>query len=192
MENPGRAADDELFSQWEEVPDNIVYDNGFKIQWEDFIRHVVADTPWKHDLMEGAKGVQLAEARPAELGGAALGRRAGAAEYFSRSMIGEQATLMATISLPTAARRLEPYTTSEPIVFSLRPAETRKFNCIAFAAAHIVADPLADNDPWLDTAIDWERTIAFATICGTSGLVSPRRWTRRSAAWGSTGPAPRS
>jgi predicted dehydrogenase len=43
------------------VPDNQVFENGFKLQWEDFIRHVVADTPWKFDLLEGAKGVQLAE-----------------------------------------------------------------------------------------------------------------------------------
>ncbi|WP_206243444.1 Gfo/Idh/MocA family protein [Novosphingobium terrae] len=48
-------------TQWEEVPDNATYDNGFKLQWEDFIRHVVADTPWKFDLLESAKGVQLAE-----------------------------------------------------------------------------------------------------------------------------------
>jgi len=47
--------------QWEDVPDNQAYDNGFKVQWEDFIRHVVAGTPWRFDLMEGAKGVQLAE-----------------------------------------------------------------------------------------------------------------------------------
>ena len=48
-------------SQWSEVPDNQVYENGFKAQWEDFIRHVVAGTPWRFDLMEGVKGVQLAE-----------------------------------------------------------------------------------------------------------------------------------
>ncbi|MGN6771567.1 MAG: Gfo/Idh/MocA family protein [Rhizobiaceae bacterium] len=48
-------------NQWEDVPDNQVYDNGFKTQWEEFIRHVVAGTPWTRDLMEGAKGVQLAE-----------------------------------------------------------------------------------------------------------------------------------
>ncbi len=47
--------------QWQEVPDNQVYENGFKLQWEDFIRHVVEDKPWKFDLLEGAKGVQLAE-----------------------------------------------------------------------------------------------------------------------------------
>jgi predicted dehydrogenase len=48
-------------SQWEDVPDNQAYENGFKVQWEEFIRHVVAGTPWTRDLMEGAKGVQLAE-----------------------------------------------------------------------------------------------------------------------------------
>ena len=35
------------------------------------------------------------------------------------------------------------------------------FNRIAYAAAHVVADPLAEHDPWLDTAVDWERTLAF-------------------------------
>ena len=47
--------------QWQEVPDTMVYDNGFKLQWEHFIRHVYEAAPWKHDLMEGVKGVQLAE-----------------------------------------------------------------------------------------------------------------------------------
>jgi predicted dehydrogenase len=47
--------------QWEEVPDTQTYENGFKLQWEDFIRHVVENKPWRFDLLEGAKGVQLAE-----------------------------------------------------------------------------------------------------------------------------------
>ncbi len=47
--------------QWEEVPDTMVYDNGFKIQWEDFIRHVAEGAPWKYDLSEGVKGLQLVE-----------------------------------------------------------------------------------------------------------------------------------
>ena len=59
--NPDVPQTMNFFDQWEEVPENLTYDNGFKIQWEDFIRHVVAGTPWKHDLVEGAKGVQLAE-----------------------------------------------------------------------------------------------------------------------------------
>jgi predicted dehydrogenase len=50
-----------FIEQWDAVPDTEVFGNGFRLQWEDFIRHVVADTPWNHDLLEGAKGVQLAE-----------------------------------------------------------------------------------------------------------------------------------
>ncbi|EYC51304.1 oxidoreductase [Hylemonella gracilis str. Niagara R] len=48
--------------QWQDVPDTQVYDNGFKIQWEHFIRHVVEDAPYAWTLPEGAKGVQLVEA----------------------------------------------------------------------------------------------------------------------------------
>jgi predicted dehydrogenase len=59
--NPDEPQKIDFYDSWDKVPDNASYDNGFKIQWEDFIRHVVAGTPWKHDLMEGAKGVQLAE-----------------------------------------------------------------------------------------------------------------------------------
>jgi predicted dehydrogenase len=59
--NPDEPQTMNFPAQWTEVPDNIAYDNGFKIQWENFIRHVVEDAPWKHDLMEGARGVQLAE-----------------------------------------------------------------------------------------------------------------------------------
>ena len=59
--NPDEPQTMKFEEQWEEVPDNQVYENAFKIQWEEFIRHVVADTPWRFDLLEGAKGVQLAE-----------------------------------------------------------------------------------------------------------------------------------
>lgn len=50
-----------FYDGWQQVPNNIVYDNAFKIQWEDFICHVALDTDWKYTLWEGAKGVQLAE-----------------------------------------------------------------------------------------------------------------------------------
>jgi predicted dehydrogenase len=43
------------------VPEYTVFDNGFKTQWEAFIRHVVEDAPFKWNLLEGAKGVQLVE-----------------------------------------------------------------------------------------------------------------------------------
>lgn len=46
---------------WDDVPDNMQFDNGFKVQWEMFLRHVVEDAPFPHDFVEGARGVQLAE-----------------------------------------------------------------------------------------------------------------------------------
>jgi predicted dehydrogenase len=51
-----------FFDSWQPVPDTQVFDNGFKLQWEAFIRHVCEDAPYKWDLLEGAKGVQLVEA----------------------------------------------------------------------------------------------------------------------------------
>ena len=48
--------------QWQEVPDAQVYENGFKIQWEHFIRHIAENEPYRCTLVEGAKGVQLVEA----------------------------------------------------------------------------------------------------------------------------------
>ena len=59
--NPDQPQTMQFDQQWEEVPDTQVYENGFKLQWEDFIRHVIEDKPWRFDLLEGAKGVQLAE-----------------------------------------------------------------------------------------------------------------------------------
>ncbi len=41
------------------------------------------------------------------------------------------------------------------------PAHSGNWNRIAYAAAHIVADPMADNNPWLDVAIDWDATLAY-------------------------------
>ena len=47
---------------------------------------------------------------------------------------------------------------------------TPKLNRVAFAAAHVVADPLADNNPWLDAAVDWDKTIAFREYLWDLGL----------------------
>lgn len=47
---------------WQQVPDNEVFDNGFKVQWEQFVRHVVEDAPHPYDFLAGARGLQLAEA----------------------------------------------------------------------------------------------------------------------------------
>jgi predicted dehydrogenase len=47
-------------AQWAEVPDHQLFDNGFKVQWELFLKHVAAGTPFPWDLTGGARGVQLA------------------------------------------------------------------------------------------------------------------------------------
>ncbi|ASO20253.1 putative dehydrogenase [Actinoalloteichus hoggarensis] len=59
--NPDIPATEDFRSQWQEVPDNAEMDNGFKAQWELFLRHVVDDEPFRWDLLAGARGVQLAE-----------------------------------------------------------------------------------------------------------------------------------
>ncbi|MGR3661800.1 MAG: Gfo/Idh/MocA family protein [Paracoccaceae bacterium] len=60
--NPDEPQKLDFYEGWDEVPDNTVFDNGFKVQWEQFLRHVVEDGEWNYSLLEGAKGVQLAEA----------------------------------------------------------------------------------------------------------------------------------
>ncbi|MBY0098388.1 Gfo/Idh/MocA family protein [Mesobacillus maritimus] len=56
IENPFNFSE-----QWQTVPDNQNFDNGFKVQWELFLKHVVTDEPFIWNLLEGAKGTQLAE-----------------------------------------------------------------------------------------------------------------------------------
>ncbi|MGN6489609.1 MAG: dihydrodipicolinate synthase family protein [Devosia sp.] len=67
---------------------------------------------------------------------------------------------MPEIALPTAARTLETdRLTGTPIPFARHAAAD--FPRVAYAAAHVVADPLASNDPWLTPAIDWDTTLKF-------------------------------
>jgi predicted dehydrogenase len=59
--NPDVKQPIDFYDTWQPVPDNQAYDNGFKVQWEMFIRHVVENAPYRYTLAEGAKGVQLVE-----------------------------------------------------------------------------------------------------------------------------------
>ncbi|MBL8359182.1 MAG: dihydrodipicolinate synthase family protein [Rubrivivax sp.] len=74
-----------------------------------------------------------------------------------------------TITLPTAAGTLAPYTlrASAPIVPA---APGTAFNRIAYSAAHVVADPRAAIDPWLQCAVDWDATIAYRVRLWRMGL----------------------
>jgi len=74
---------------------------------------------------------------------------------------------MATLNLPRPDGGLEAYATGTPGNFAVaKPPYPR----IAFAAAHVVADPLAEQDPWLDVKLDWDRTIAFRRHLWSLGL----------------------
>ena len=59
--NPDIPQPIDFYADWEEVPGDG-YDNAFKAQWELFLRHVAGEAPFRWGLLEGAKGVQLAEA----------------------------------------------------------------------------------------------------------------------------------
>jgi len=59
--NPDIDSPINFLGGWSEAPDQEEYDNAFKAQWELFLKHVVLDTPFPWTLLEGAKGVQLAE-----------------------------------------------------------------------------------------------------------------------------------
>jgi predicted dehydrogenase len=58
--NPDIPQPIDFFAGWREVPDEN-YDNAFKVQWELFLRHVAGEGKFRWGLLEGAKGVQLAE-----------------------------------------------------------------------------------------------------------------------------------
>jgi predicted dehydrogenase len=60
--NPDVPQPIQFFDGWLKLPDQREYDNAFKVQWELFLRHVACDEPFPWSLLEGAKGVQLAEA----------------------------------------------------------------------------------------------------------------------------------
>lgn len=59
--NPDVEQPIRFFDSWEEVGAGEVYDNAFKVQWELFLKHVAGDGPFPWNLMEGARGIQLAE-----------------------------------------------------------------------------------------------------------------------------------
>ncbi len=59
--NPDIPSTMNYFDQWQKVPEQMAFDNAFKRQWELFLLHVVKGDPFRWDLLEAAKGVQLAE-----------------------------------------------------------------------------------------------------------------------------------
>ena len=60
--NPDIPQPVDFYADWHKMPEQQTFENAFRIQWELFLRHVVLDEPFRWTLLEGAKGVQLAEA----------------------------------------------------------------------------------------------------------------------------------
>ncbi|HEY6025679.1 MAG TPA: DUF993 family protein, partial [Pseudolabrys sp.] len=84
---------------------------------------------------------------------------------------------MPVVNLPTRGGGTEAYRLKGPQDWNGHgranggnAAAQPKFDRIALAAAHIVADPLADTDPWLKAAIDWDATIAYRRTLWGLGL----------------------
>ncbi|MGE0725845.1 MAG: DUF993 family protein, partial [Alphaproteobacteria bacterium] len=75
---------------------------------------------------------------------------------------------MPTLDLPTADGRIARYSTGAPRNFPDR--SNVSFNRVALAAAHVVADPRGEHDPWVDVAVDWDRTLAFRSRLFDLGL----------------------
>ncbi len=73
-----------------------------------------------------------------------------------------------SLTLPNASGKLEAYTLRGKA--PAKPAKGVKFNRIAYSAAHVVADPLAAIDPWLQCAVDWDATIAYRQHLWSLGL----------------------
>ena len=74
-----------------------------------------------------------------------------------------------TLNLPTRDGRLQAYALRDAAPLATAPAGTA-FNRIAYSAAHVVADPRAAIDPWLQCAIDWDATIAYRRRLWSLGL----------------------
>ena len=74
---------------------------------------------------------------------------------------------MPSLMLPAAGRTLAAYAMSAPRSFAV---PTRPFPRVAYSAAHVVADPLADTDPWQRAAVDWDATLAYRRHLWSLGL----------------------
>ncbi len=74
-----------------------------------------------------------------------------------------------TLTLPDLLGQLQPYTlrTTTPLILTGKPPA---FNRIAYSAAHVVANPRANIDPWLQCAIDWDATLAYRQHLWSLGL----------------------
>ena len=157
--NPDIANPFQFREHWQDVPDNQVFDNGFKVQWEMFLRHVAEDAPFPHDFLEGARGVQLAELGLKSWRRAPLDRCAGAGSCDCGQLV------------KLVRRRWIALSTTRPLVEPLAPPRAGGFETrVAFAAAHVVVDPLRTAEPLTHPVIDWDATLAYREYLWSLGF----------------------
>ena len=75
-----------------------------------------------------------------------------------------------TLTLPDLSGKLQPYALQGNPLVSPPSGQRSAFNRIVYSAAHVVADPLAAIDPWLQCAVDWDATIAYRQHLWSLGL----------------------
>ena len=165
-------------ADWIEVPDNDVFENGFKTQWEQFLRHVVEDAPHEFDFLAGARGVQLAEAG---LESSRTGARVDLPELAAARARrdGRAMTVVATIDAAgrgRAGRRCPtrpPSAARPPRCAAASPTPPRT-SCRGSAPRTSPAHPPTSTGtpPW-----------PSATTSGRGASASPTPWTPRSATW---------
>ncbi len=124
-------------AMWTDVPDNMDFDNGFKAQWELFLRDAALGRPFRWDLFAGARGVQLAELA---MRSSAEGRRVEVTAGDTR--------MSARITLPGRAAPLE--VAAPGWAAGYPPPTSRR----VYAAAHVASIDGGD-------LIDWEATLRF-------------------------------
>ena len=224
--NPDVKQPIDFYAGWQPVPETQAFDNGFKLQWEAFIRHVVRGRALQVGPDRRRQGRAARRVRAAELEGAPLGRRAGAEGLIchpgSRCFVprssrqelgtaGSSGDLRSRYLAPTWEDERQRAThMNAPILSSLKinlPTDAGQARDLrAVRAARLSRQGQGRLQPRRllgrarggrcarrQRSLDRLRArlgqdaSPTASTSGTSASASPRRWTRPSAAWGSTG-----
>ena len=165
-------------TDWLEVPDNDEFDNGFKLQWEQFIRHVVEDAPHEFDFLAGARGVRLAEAG---LASSRTGARVELPELAMPDAVGSAPAQAADTTdgverglcddhrhFARRSRTTARWELAEAPALT-RPSTPLRLR-VAYAAAHVIPRVGAENVPGAPADIDWDATLAFRHHIWSWGL----------------------
>ena len=184
--NPDEKRLHDFYADWQKLPENATYDNGFKEQWEMFIRHVCEDAPYKYHAAGRRQGRAARRMRAAELARAALDRCS--ADQAVRRSRHEQADCAHLVAVAETADRGGG---SRPIAWRHRGCFPQGLRARSTAwrspprMSWPIRSPMSIRG-WRRPSTGTRRSRSASTS-GTSASASPKPWTPHSAAWGSTG-----